>query len=937
MTDYKHTLNLPKTDFPMRAGLATREPERLQHWQAMNLYRRIRRARQGRAKFVLHDGPPYANGDIHIGHAVNKILKDVIVKARTLDGYDAPYVPGWDCHGLPIEHKVEQTLGKAGEAVSPVEFRRACRQFAEEQVNGQREDFQRLGVLGDWQHPYLTMNFQTEANILRALGAIVGKGHLKRGYKPVHWCTDCRSALAEAEVEHEEHSSPAIDVRYRAANGDALAKAFGVDAGGRPVSVVIWGTTPWTLPASLAVALNPELEYALVATDGEYLVLSGELLDRPLARYGLEDATVVGRAAGAALDRMPLRHPYLDREVPVVLGEHVPPDAATGAVHTAPGHGEDDFLIGQEYGLPLLNPVGDDGRFLPATEHFAGQFVFDANPRIVELLRESGALLHHETYRHSYPHCWRHKTPILFRATPQWFLNLEASHVREKTLAALPGVRWFPHWGEERMAAMVRNRPEWCISRQRNWGVPIALFVDRETGEPHPRTDDLIEEVARRMEEAGIDAWFDLDPAELLGDEAGRYDKVTDILDVWFDSGTTHATVLSRRDDLAWPADLYLEGSDQYRGWFQSSLLTSMMIHATPPYRGTLTHGFTVDEHGRKMSKSRGNVIAPQEVMNKLGADILRLWVASSDYAGEIAVSDEILKRTPDAYRRMRNTARFLLANLAGFDPATDQVEAGDMLPLDQWAVDRARQVQEAVVGAYDRYDFHQVYQRVHHFCVLDMGGFYLDVIKDRQYTTQADSRARRSCQTALYHIAEALVRWVAPVLSFTADELWEHVPGQRDGTVFEVEWYDGLFALGDGPPDAGFWAEMLQLREAVNKRIETLRSEKVLGASLEAEVDLYLPVDLRERWSRIGEELRFVLITSAARLHPIEERPAEAIDAALEDGTAYALRIAASDHAKCARCWHRTPDVGSDASHPELCARCATNVAGGGEVRCFA
>jgi isoleucyl-tRNA synthetase len=937
VTDYKHTLNLPKTDFPMRAGLATREPKRLQRWQEIDLYGRIRDARRGREKFILHDGPPYANGEIHIGHAVNKILKDIIVKARTLDGYDAPYVPGWDCHGLPIEHKVEQTLGKAGDAVSPGEFRRACRRFAEEQVDGQREGFQRLGVLGDWQHPYLTMNFTTEANILRALGVIVGKGHLKRGYKPVHWCTDCGSALAEAEVEYEQHRSPAIDVRYPAVDGDALARTFGVDAGGRPVSVVIWTTTPWTIPASLAVALNAKLDYTLVAVDSEYLVLAEELREAALARYGLEGADVVGHAAGAELERVALRHPYLDREVMVVLGDHVTTEAGTGAVHTAPGHGEDDFHVGQRYDLPLLNPVGDDGRFLPGTEHFAGQFVFEANPNIVALLRERGALLHHEAYDHSYPHCWRHKTPILFRATPQWFLNLEASHVREKTLEALPGVRWFPDWGEGRMAAMVRNRPEWCISRQRNWGVPIALFVDRETGEPHPRTQELIEQVAQRMEQAGIDAWFDLDPAELLGEEAERYQKVTDILDVWFDSGTTHATVLSRREELAWPADLYLEGSDQYRGWFQSSLLTSMMIHGRPPYRGTLTHGFTVDEHGRKMSKSRGNVIAPQEVMNELGADILRLWVASSDYAGEIAVSDEILKRTADAYRRMRNTARFLLANLAGFDPETDQVAAERMLPLDRWAVDRALRVQEAVAAAYDGYDFHQVYQRVHHFCVLDMGGFYLDVIKDRQYTTQADSLARRSCQTALYHIAEALVRWVAPVLSFTADELWEHIPGHREGTVFEAEWYRGLFALGDTTLDPSFWAEMLQLREAVNKRIEALRNDKVLGASLEAELDLYLPAGLLERWGQIGDELRFVLITSAARLHPIEQRPADATDAVLEDGTGYALRIAASPHGKCVRCWHRTPDVGTDAGHPELCARCVSNVAGDGETRRFA
>ncbi len=940
MTDYKDTLNLPKTDFPMRANLAKREPGRVAGWREQDLYGRIRQARTGRQKFILHDGPPYANGEIHIGHAVNKILKDIIVKARTLDGYDAPYVPGWDCHGLPIEHKVEQSIGKAGEDVSAREFRAACRRFAEEQVEAQKADFERLGVVGDWDHPYLTMSYRTEADILRALGRIVARGHLKRGYKPVHWCTACGSALAEAEVEYDDRTSPAIDVRFTATDGAAAARAFGIETDGAPVSVVIWTTTPWTLPANQAVAVHPGLEYVMVRVDGgrEYLVLADALHEEALARYGAGDWAVVGRAAGEALEHLMLRHPFLRREVPVILGDHVTTDAGTGAVHTAPGHGADDFVVGQRYGLPLTNPVGDDGRFLPDTEFFAGEFVYDANPHIVEVLREHGALLHHEAYEHSYPHCWRHKTPILFRATPQWFLNLDANGVREKTLAALPTVRWFPDWGEGRMEAMVRNRPEWCISRQRNWGVPIALFVDRETGEPHPDSQRLIEAVAERMEAGGIDAWFELAPEELLGEDAERYEKVEDILDVWFDSGTTHAAVLESREELAKPADLYLEGSDQYRGWFQSSLLTGMMLDECPPYKATLTHGFTVDENGYKMSKSRGNVIAPQTVMNKLGADILRLWVGSTDYTGEIAVSDEILKRTADGYRRMRNTARFLLANLAGFDPARDRVAPERMLPLDRWAVDRARQVQEAVVAAYDRYDFHQVYQRVHHFCVLDMGGFYLDIIKDRQYTTQADSLARRSCQTALYHIVEALTRWIAPILSFTADELWGHIPGERDESVFVAEWYDGLFPLeGNADLDRGFWERLLGLREAVAKRIEELRNDKVIGATLEAEVELYCPEPLYSDWLRLGEELRFVLITSAARVHPYDARPAGAVEAALDDGTNFALVVSATEHRKCVRCWHHTADVGVNADHPELCGRCVSNVAGEGEERQYA
>lgn len=941
MSDYKDTLNLPRTDFPMRAGLAKREPARLARWREQDLYTRIRDARRGRERFVLHDGPPYANGEIHIGHAVNKILKDVIVKARTLDGYDAPYVPGWDCHGLPIEHKVEQAIGKAGEAVSPKAFRAECRRFAEAQVAGQSEDFQRLGVIGDWKRPYLTMSFRTEADILRALGEIVARGHLKRGYKPVHWCTDCASALAEAEVEYEPLTSPAIDVRFPLVDGAALRARCG--AGDQepeaPASLVIWTTTPWTLPANQAVALHPELDYVLVSVEHgrELLLLAEALHETALARYGIEHYGIVGRCPGKALEGLALRHPFLDRRVPVVLGEHVTTEAGTGGVHTAPGHGADDFVMGQRYALPLENPVGDDGRFLPGTEHFAGQFVLDANRDIVRLLDERGMLLNHEPYPHSYPHCWRHKTPILFRATPQWFLNLEANRTRERTLEALPGVRWFPDWGEQRMEAMVRNRPEWCISRQRNWGVPIALFVDRETGEPHPETGRLIEEVAQRMERQGIDAWFDLEPEALLGADAGRYEKVTDTLDVWFDSGTTHDSVLRQREELTWPADLYLEGTDQYRGWFQSSLLTAMMIHGEPPYRGTLTHGFTVDEQGRKMSKSRGNVIAPQAVMSELGADILRLWVAASDYTGEIAASDDILRRTADAYRRMRNTARFLLANLAGFDPARDAVAPECMLALDRWAVDRALQLQQAVVAAYDRYDFHHVYQRVHHFCVLDMGGFYLDVIKDRQYTTQADSLARRSAQTALWHIAEALVRWLTPIVSFTADEIWEHLPGARPGTVFEAEWYDGLFALEDETFDRAFWEQILELREAVAKRVETLRADKTLGATLEAEIDLYCPEALAARWQALGEELRFVLISSEARVHPLAEAPQAADSARLEDGTEYRFTVMPTRHPKCVRCWHRRADVGANAAHPELCGRCVENVAGTGERRRYA
>ncbi|SEO73026.1 isoleucine--tRNA ligase [Aquisalimonas asiatica] len=942
MSDYKHTLNLPKTDFPMRGNLAKREPETLQRWADMDLYGTIRRERAGRETFILHDGPPYANGDIHIGHAVNKIIKDIIVKSRTMDGYDAPYVPGWDCHGLPIELKVEQDVGKAGQDVSLREFRDACRAFAMRQVEGQRRDFKRLGVLGDWDRPYLTMAYGTEANILRALGRIMGEGHMDRGFKPVHWCADCGSALAEAEVEYHDHTSPAIDVRFTVADIEDFAARVGIDAGllgGLRVSIPIWTTTPWTLPANRAVALHPELDYRLVLVEREgereALLLVDGLDEAALGRYGMTEVDELARLPGAPLERVTLNHPFLELQVPVVLGEHVTTDAGTGAVHTAPGHGQEDYVVGQAYGLDVVNPVGDDGRFLPDTPHVAGEFAFDANSSLVSLLQERGALLAHQRYQHSYPCCWRHKTPILFRATPQWFINLEQAGLRTNALGAISQVRWMPAWGQSRIDGMVRNRPDWCISRQRNWGVPIALFVDKRTGEPHPETPRLLEEVATRMEADGIDAWYDLDPADLLGAEADQYEKVRDILDVWFDSGVTHATVLESDERLRVPADLYLEGSDQHRGWFQSSLLTSVAMRGHAPYRSVLTHGFTVDADGRKMSKSLGNVIAPQEVMNKLGADVLRLWVASSDYSGELAVSDDILKRTADAYRRIRNTARFLLGNLAGFDPATDMVSPERMLPFDRWAVDRALQAQDDIVRCYDQYEFHRIYHRIHNFCAVDMGSLYLDVTKDRQYTTPADSLARRSCQTAMYHIAEALVRWITPILSFTADEIWQHLPGERGATVFTAEWYQGLFELsGEDGFDRAFWSGVTEVREAVARELEALRADNHIGASLDAEVDLYCEPELLAQLQRLGDELRFLLITSEARLHPASDMPGKAARAELEQGGTLGIVAVRSGHEKCTRCWHRRHDVGAYAAHPELCGRCVANVDADGETR---
>ncbi|ASM10422.1 MULTISPECIES: isoleucine--tRNA ligase [Serratia] len=938
MSDYKNTLNLPETGFPMRGDLAKREPGMLQRWYEQDLYGIIRTAKKGKKTFILHDGPPYANGSIHIGHSVNKILKDIIIKSKGMAGFDSPYVPGWDCHGLPIELKVEQLYGKPGEKLTAAEFRQKCREYAAEQVEGQKKDFIRLGVLGDWDRPYLTMDFKTEANIIRALGKIISNGHLLKGAKPVHWCTDCGSSLAEAEVEYYDKTSPSIDVSFHAADAAAVAAKFGVSHFNGAISLVIWTTTPWTLPANRAISLHPDFTYQLVQVDGQCLILAAELVESVMKRAGITEWTVLGSCKGAELELLRFKHPFMDFDVPAILGEHVTLDAGTGAVHTAPGHGPDDFVIGQKYGLEVANPVGPNGCYLTGTYPLLdGKFVFKANDLIVDLLREKGALLHVEKFLHSYPCCWRHKTPIIFRATPQWFISMDQKGLRQQSLEEIKGVQWIPDWGQARIEMMVANRPDWCISRQRTWGVPMSLFVHKETEQLHPRTVELMEEVAKRVEQDGIQAWWDLDAADILGAEAADYVKVPDTLDVWFDSGSTHASVVDVRPEFnGHGADMYLEGSDQHRGWFMSSLMISTAMKGKAPYKEVLTHGFTVDGQGRKMSKSIGNTVSPQDVMNKLGGDILRLWVASTDYTGEIAVSDEILKRSADSYRRIRNTARFLLANLNGFEPSTDCVAPEDMVVLDRWAVGRALAAQQDIEQAYANYDFHEVVQRLMQFCSVEMGSFYLDIIKDRQYTAKSDSVARRSCQTALYHIVEALVRWMAPIMSFTADEIWGFMPGKRAQYVFTEEWYDGLFGLAEGEPmNDAFWAELLKVRGEVNKVLEQARADKRLGGSLEAAVTLYADSELAARLNSLQDELRFVLLTSAASVAPLAEAPADAQASELLKGLKIAFSTAPGE--KCPRCWHYTTDIGLVAEHADICGRCVSNVAGDGEKRNFA
>ncbi len=939
MKSYKDTLNLPKTAFPMKANLSQREPEMLKRWYEKDLYGELRKKRDGAKKFILHDGPPYANGDIHIGHAVNKILKDIIVKSQSLNGFDVPYVPGWDCHGLPIELMVEKKVGKAGIKIDADKFRNACREYALKQVDKQRTDFKRLGVLGDWDKPYLTMDFKTEANIVRALGKIIEAGHLHKGVKPVHWCTECGSALAEAEVEHEDKQSPAIDVRFKSVEPTEVLKSFNIESeianNIKAISIVIWTTTPWTLPANQAIAVHADYDYVLLEVGNEALILADGLYKDVMSRCGIKGFNVLATCKGAALENLKFHHPFYERVVPAILGEHVTLEAGTGAVHTAPGHGQDDFIVGQKYGLEIDNPVGDNGCFLTNTELFAGEHVFKANPLVLNVLEENGALLHKEDLLHSYPHCWRHKTPIIFRATPQWFISMDGNGLRQQALNAVKGVNWQPSWGEERIHGMIENRPDWCISRQRTWGVPIAVFIDRETQELHPDTRTLIEKVAVLIEEKGIDAWFDLDVSTLLGDEADKYSKVVDTLDVWFDSGVTHDTVLQADERLEFPADLYLEGSDQHRGWFQSSLLSSVAINnGNAPYKSVVTHGFTVDAKGMKMSKSKGNVVAPQKVMNQLGADALRLWVAATDYRSEMSVSDEILKRTADAYRRFRNTARYLLSNLDGFEPDKNSVAYEELLDLDKWAVEHGLRLQKEIITAYNNYEFHLIYQLLHQFCVVEMGGFYLDITKDRQYTSAEDSLARRSGQTAMYHLIEMMVRWLTPILSFTADEIWQFIPGERGESVFFEDWYELEINEAEAVTRQAQWEEIVSIRDEVNKQLEPLRESKAIGGSLDAEVDLYCNDEIKKQIEFLGDELRFVFIASYARLHDINSKSDDVVQSEI-DGLA--IQVAASGHAKCVRCWHHREDVGSNQEHPELCLRCVENVDSYGEKRQYA
>ncbi|MES2296981.1 MAG: isoleucine--tRNA ligase [Pseudomonadota bacterium] len=948
----KYPVNMPETPFPMRGDLAKREPQWVKQWQDKQIYQRIRKAAAGRPKFILHDGPPYANGDIHLGHAVNKILKDMVVKARTLGGFDAPYVPGWDCHGMPIEIQIEKLYGKN---LPTPEVLAKARAYAHEQVERQKKDFVRLGVLGDWDNPYLTMAYGNEADELRALGKLLDKGYVYRGLKPVNWCFDCGSALAEAEVEYQDKRDPAIDVGFPFAEPAKLAAAFGLAQ--LPTEhgfVVIWTTTPWTIPSNQALNVHPELSYSLVETsrDGKplLLILATDLMEACLARYELQ-GKAIAQCQGVALAGIRFHHPLHARDPgyartsPMYMADYVTTETGTGVVHSAPAYGLDDFISCKAHGMAdddIIKPVMGDGKFASTLPLFGGMTIWEASKPICSALTDAGALFKVVMFDHSYMHCWRHKTPIVYRATSQWFAGMDITpkdggpSLRQTALQGIADTQFFPDWGQARLHGMIINRPDWTLSRQRQWGVPMAFFIHKESGELHPRTPELLEQVAQLIEKGGIDAWLKLEPQDLLGADAAHYEKNKDTLDVWFDSGATHQTVLGGPDGHGshaamsqFPADLYLEGSDQHRGWFHSSLLVSSMLNGRPPYKALLTHGFTVDAEGKKMSKSLMNTLAPQKIYDSLGADILRLWVASTDYSGELSISDEILKRVTESYRRIRNTLRFLLANTSDFDPSKDAVPVAELFEIDRYALVNMAALQSDILAHYDKYEFHPVVAKLQTYCSEDLGGFYLDILKDRLYTSGATSFARRSAQTALWHITHSLLRLMAPTLSFTAEEAWvTFATGEAfaasDETIF-TQSYWSLPVVADDAALLEKYTALRAVRADVTKQLEELRTTGAIGAPLQAELTIKAAGTKYRQLASLGDDLKFLFITSQARAIEVAGEADEAV------------QVAASSAPKCERCWHYRADVGSHADHPGLCARCHSNLFGSGEARSHA
>lgn len=923
--DYKKTLNLPATTFPMKAKLATREPEQLAAWAENGLYEKIRAASKGREPFILHDGPPYANGHIHMGTALNKVLKDIVVRSRQMAGYDAVYVPGWDCHGLPIEHNVEKELGKKKNDMSQAEIRAACRSYAGKYVDVQRDEFKRLGVMGEWDNPYLTMNYAYEATIVRECGKFALDGSLYRSKKPIYWCCSCKTALAEAEIEYQDTTSPSIFVKFPVID-DLTADMPAIQ--GKNLSVVIWTTTPWTLPANLAVALHPDFTYATVDMgNGEVVILAKDLVDACMKAFGCSTFSILDEFDAQALEGKQCRHPMVDRKSLIVLASHVTLDTGTGCVHTAPGHGREDYDVGLAYGLDAYSPVDDRGCFTEEVEGFEGEFVFKADKGITEALKVDGAILAEETITHSYPHCWRCKKPVIFRATPQWFIAMDHNDLRQKALAEIDNVNWIPHWGRDRLHGMIENRPDWCVSRQRAWGVPITVF-HCEKCNTMLISQEVVDHVAGLFETHGADVWFEKTVDELLPEASTcghcgnqTFTKETDILDVWFDSGVSHAAVLEDRGSLKWPADLYLEGTDQHRGWFQSALLTAVATRGKAPYKSVLTCGFVVDKDGKKMSKSVGNVVAPGQVIERYGAEILRLWVSSSDYRDDIRISENILRQLTDAYKKIRNTCKFMLSNLSDFDPFTQGVAYESMPEIDRFALHRLQDLIEKTRTAYETYEFHVIYHRLYNYCTLDLSAFYLDILKDRLYTAPPQSEERRSAQTVIHAILDSLTRLMAPILAFTAEEIWTYIPlGKDKASSIHLASLPKVNPVWRDNDLAGRWEKILEVRKEVTKVLETARAEKAIGHSLDAAVTLYTSEDLHDLLSPYAEELRSVFIVSKTVLRD-GDAPENAVESTSVPGLS--IRVESTEDDKCERCWIHDPTVGSDPEHPTICKRC--------------
>ncbi len=925
--DYKDTLNLPKTDFPMKANLSQKELEILKKWEDEKLYKKLAEKGKGKPKFILHDGPPYANGNIHIGHALNKILKDVIIKFKTMKGFYSPYVPGWDCHGLPIEHQVDKNLGPKKKELSKIEIRKLCREYAEKYINIQRDEFKRLGVFGDWGNPYLTMDYKYEGSIVRELGKVIGKGSVYRGKKPVLWCFSCETALAEAEVEYNDKESPSVYVKFQVKDEAEVKKILSLNLN---LFFIIWTTTPWTLPANLAIALHPEVDYveALVNlnTSKEVWVLAKPLLESCMERFGVKDYSIIAEHKGSDLSGIVCQHPFIERPSKIILGEHVTIDAGTGCVHTAPGHGQEDYELGLKYGLDIYTPVDSRGQFTSDVPEWQGVNVFKANPLINEKMKGLGVLVKEEKIVHSYPHCWRCKKPVIFRATEQWFISMEKNNLRQKALEQIDKkIGWVPPWGRNRIFSMIENRPDWCISRQRSWGVPITIVRCKSCNEPLME-QNIINKIADMIDKEGADVWFIKEASELLPKgtscpKCGKteFTKETDILDVWFDSGVSHAAVLRERPELSWPADMYLEGSDQHRGWFHSSLLESIATVSESPYKTVLTHGFVVDGSGKKMSKSAGNVVAPQEVIKQYGAEILRLWVSAEDYKDDIRISKEILTRLAEAYRRIRNTCRFLLGNLYDFEPEKDAVSDDELLEIDRWALHRLQVLIQRVEDAYNNFEFHVIFHSLHNFCVVDMSSFYLDVLKDRIYTFKKDSKDRRAGQTVVYKILDSLVRIMAPILTFTADEVWQYIPAKKEEAVhlagfpkIEKKFVDEKLAEK--------WDRLLKIRDEVLKALEIARQEKkIIGHSLDAEVSIYASDDDINFLK--GFDLNSIFIVSSTKLDSNKTAPKDALKSE-EIGGMYVV-VAHAGGGKCERCWNYSETIGKDKKHPTVCSRC--------------